>query len=644
MSPLDSQQRGATRAKEGPIMVNGGTGTGKTHVIVERIGALLRSGAAAGDITCLTVSEPGTDDVRSRLDSDIRCGPAAREIFVGTINQYANLFLRNGGGRTLGLAEDYSLWDRERALSVMELVWPNRSDLKLKRQEFRDALRWHWRNETRWPGDPKSSARKGYWLDVERAYAAEKNLQHALDEYDLVNLAIQVMERDPEVRTAWRSRRSRHLLVDGFEDFTPRQLQLLQLMVGPTRSLMVTRDPNQSVYGIEGADPDQIGFLRLEYRDMSSHRLQTNQQASENLSRMAVALNESESMDGLEQDGQRWDPVAMRNPRLVEIEGVLQDMDTHFLNLAQQLVGPGCAWEDMACLYRKEGIVRRMRTQLAHRDIPFKVLGAGGPERVGEARCLKNSLACVLNPWDLEAVRIAAAPGYRSKERILNAAAARTLHHLASQQGVHLIEAARSNLDSFVSGSPVFQDLSYLVQSWDDLTELLSTPRTSLHELCLRVQTLIRQAQPLNVVRAEEPAMARVWRLCEATPRLPNETPRQHLARFLDRLSPAFHAESSSAFGPGLSFGTFQAAKGLRWKTVFVLDVSDETTPGRVGRYSDTREEQRLFYAAVTRATQELYLYTLADSGRGNKVSRSRFLEPIIHLLDEHAFRDESEV
>ena len=57
--------------------------------------------------------------------------------------------------------------------------------------------------------------------------------------------------------------------------------------------------------------------------------------------------------------------------------------------------------------------------------------------------------------------------------------------------------------------------------------------------------------------------------------------------------------------------------------------------PGKVGDHSQRVErERRAFYTAVTRATQRLYLYSVADTGRGAAVRSTRFLDPITHLLD----------
>ena len=253
----------------------------------------------------------------------------------------------------------------------------------------------------------------------------------------------------------------------------------------------------------------------------------------------------------------------------------------------------------------------------------------------GDARCLTALLTCLLNPRDLSSFRIAAAPGYPNAPRRLSDGVCRRLRQLAEEQNLDLIQAAERNLAAFGTkmDDPVPRGLSWLVETRHALDQLLGDPEGSLHGLVELGLTLIRQAQPPGLSTVDEPELDRLSELCEATPRLARETPRQHLRRFLDLLSPALH-EGRSPGGGGLTLGTIHAAKGERWRIVHILDASDRTTTGRAGPHSDTRQAQRLFYTAITRATEQLCLYSPADIGGGDEDQPSRFLDPVRDQLD----------
>lgn len=630
--PLDPMERAAAGDAEGVVVILGGTGTGKTHTIVGRTAALLEAGARPGHIACLTARSGSAADLRLRLERHPRTRDHLDDMFTGTIHECANDLLRDAGAGVLGISPGYTIWDHRQAVEMVHFVWPEYHDSRVTMREVREALDWHWRNQDRSSLDRPLPPRERLWYDVADVYRVEKELQNGLDLEDLIVMAVQAMERDRGVRERWSSTRTRHLLVDQAEELTPRQLRLLELMVGPTRSLTVATDPNQCIH--QDAHTDLLQFMRLPWPEMRRHVLRMNQRSSRELWEMAVMLNDQPGHAGLWPDRQVCDGVEKGRPRLVEVRGALQDMYTRCLDDLQAQAALGTPWEDMAVLYRRNGAVRRMRAQLAHRDIPYTVLGGERAEKRGDATCVAAMLTCLANPRDLRAARIVAAPGYPNRDRILSPGASRLLRRMAWEQGVGLVEAAERNAAAFEEEDR--EHLAYLVQVRRDLEHLLRDPSCGLRDLLLRARAWVQRARPPGLPQVEDPDMDRLLRLCDATRRLGEESPRSHLRRFLDLRSPALHPDSAGPNqGRGVTFSTIHAAKGRRWRMVFVLDVSDESMPGGAGPHSSRIEwENRIFYTGVTRATEALYLYCVADTGRGNRSGPSRFLGPVLHLLE----------
>ena len=628
--PLDPMEQAAAEDEANVVLALGGSGTGRTHTLAARVAFLLRRGASPGSIVCLSLTEGGPADLRRRLRMHPEIGGQAGLIHVGTFHQYANDILRDGGASALGLPPCYTVWDQKRALETLELT------RRFRRRDLLAALRWHGLNQARWADSPEVPPRERRWREVVEFHTAEKNWQHALGLEDLLVGAIRVLELDEGIRSRWMPG---HLLVDGFEDITPVQFRLLEqltgsprLMTGPSRSLTVAADPNQSLTG----GPDRSYFteyLKLRFPGLGTHELRLNQQGSQELWRMATTLAGCDAMNGLTPDGQLSYGVPAGRPRLVEVEGTLTDLDGHCLGEVLRLAGEGVPLENVAILYRRGNVIRRLRTRLVHLDIPHRVLGEERPERAGDARCLGALLSCALNPRDLSSFRIAAAPGHPNAGRRLSGGVCRRLRHLAEERELNLIQAAGDNLAVFRKDAAVFQGLSWLVEAWHSLDELLGDPEGSLPGLVVLALDSIRQAQPAGLTPVEEPELERLWALCNALPRRAHETPRQRLRRFLDLLSPALHAGGLPENG-GLTLGAIQAAKGLRWPIVFILDVSDRTIPGGAGPHGDTRREQRLFHTAITRATRQLHLYSAADTGLAGGDRPSRFLDPVRDQLE----------
>lgn len=641
--PLEPIQRRAAEESAAAIVVEGGPGTGKTHTMVGRIDHLLGKGVSPDHITYLTFSSRCADDMRRRLEGYYGAGGQAQGIFLGTMHQYANHILRNGGANALRILADYTIWDLQHAVEQLRLIWPDCGQPKPEKGQLREALGWHGLNERRWSDDSKINPKAAPWLAVEQVYTAEKRRQGAVDPDDLINLAIR-FTRDNKDESNLSP--TRHLLIDEFQELTLRQLELLLHLIEGAGSLMVATDPNQCIHRTEGSRSSLTEDLALRFRSrLRRYKLKTNELGSWNLWQVATTVNSDTTIGGLQYDEQEpGDFNRGDKPRLVEVKGTRQDLYTRVLDDVLELVARGIAWEEIACLYRWKGEIDRLKSQLIHRDVPYTALGEDPRLRAGDTRCLVAMLTGVLNPWDLNAIRIAAAPGYPNRGRYLNDPACRDLRRLAGEQNITLIQAAARRVQELDQNSQDFRALSHLTRCWFALDRLLTSPGISLHDLCLEALKLIRGAQPPGVPPAQEPEIERVLTLCAETPRLRGEAPRQHLARFLDLLSPALYADRWSSgpaatvpAGHGMTVSTIHGSKGKQWKYVFVLDASDQAMPGDVGsRGERVEEEHRIFYVAATRATAGLSFYYLADGGTGKASRQSRFLAPLEPLLEQH--------
>ena len=144
--PLDPMQRPAVEAAEGVSLVTGGTGTGKTHVMVARVAYWLNEGVDPGHITCLAARGEAAADLRYRLGCHPRTWGHLDDIFVGTIHEYANVFLRRAGAAVLRRSPEYTIWDRRRAVEAVRIAWSDHYETGLRKRETEEALDWYWRN------------------------------------------------------------------------------------------------------------------------------------------------------------------------------------------------------------------------------------------------------------------------------------------------------------------------------------------------------------------------------------------------------------------------------------------------------------------------------------------------------------------
>ena len=117
--PIDPLQRAAAEAEEGPSLLIGGAGTGKTHTMIARVAMLLKGGASAHTITCLTFSGRGADEMRRQMETIPLTAAHASAIFIGTIHNYASFYIRRVGHAVLGISPHFTIWDRNQAEEVI---------------------------------------------------------------------------------------------------------------------------------------------------------------------------------------------------------------------------------------------------------------------------------------------------------------------------------------------------------------------------------------------------------------------------------------------------------------------------------------------------------------------------------------------
>lgn len=647
--PLDPLQRQAAHSPEGPIIIIGGPGTGKTRTLVSRVKYLLDSGATPYTLTLLTytsrTAEQGREQMAQVTDE--------QNIFIGTIHQYSSYFLRQAGAAALGRSPHYTIWDQIQATETIQDLISNpeaEAEGGMTPAEIGDMLQWHGLNQSLLPEDALRP-RKEHWPRVMALYEAEKLKQNTLDIDDLTPLAIQAMQADPALRATWSRIRTRHLLVDEFQDLTPRQYQLLQLLTGPTRSITIATDPNQSIYGWRGADIRLFEQFQLDYPKSQKYLLRINHRSTATLADSTVQLTEDEAMTGLQYTFQ--DPIRPPGdkPVLAVVDGTAKQADKWVINQAQQLNRQGVDWAEMAFIYRRNAVSRRLSTQLEWARVPFHILGDTRKPEDTDAYAIRCLLAFLLNPQDTTALAKAAVYYKGDKIQRIHRSALKDLRQAADRDGIDLLTAAEQCLPTLRRNSPAQVSLNFIVTACPKLAAVLDDPEQSLYQLCIEAQYLLHdQKRAVGPLPRPEPEMSKLLILSEATGPRAGEDSRQTLSRFLEMLNTAPYPDHRSeenddptAQQTALTLSSIHAAKGIQWRYVWLLDASDHILPGNIPEdnpayRSRLEEEQRIFYVASSRAADRMTYVSPTKAERDTQGVPSRFIEalgPVDNLLIE---------
>ena len=254
---LDRAQLEAVSAPEPHVLVVGGPGTGKSFVLHARAAVMPTKGVPPQSIFYVTPNGARAFDLQNgafaeelgRLTGSVS-REAAQSVRILSVLRLAHRY----GAAILGMSADYAIWGpQESEAALRELLNAGTYQSRISDEDLPDIVRWHRRRRSSLP-ETDFQGIPALWPEIIALYEQEKRRRNVLDEEDLVPLAIRSMEGRPDVLRAWRRQVVPRLLVDDFQNLTPVEYRLLQLLAGPDGSFAAAGDPNQSVGAWRGAE------------------------------------------------------------------------------------------------------------------------------------------------------------------------------------------------------------------------------------------------------------------------------------------------------------------------------------------------------------------------------------------------------
>ena len=639
---LDPNQRAAAEKKEGPGIIIGGPGSGKTQALLGRIAWLLKQGAPPATITYVTFTARNAEQMRRAIDEATESDGSARQVFIGTFHHYASTYLRVAGAVRVGRHGDYTVWDRDDTHSVLDqILKEQREDFGVEPVDIKKAIDWHSLNRARHKNDPLDP-RQPEWAELIRRYEDQKLAQNAMDFDDLIPLAAAALAEDHTTRTTWSRIRSRHLLIDEFQDMTQSQFALMQQMVGPTRSLTVATDPNQSIYSWRGADRRLLEYFMQEYGMPPVQMLTINHRATSTLVEMAADLVGNPNTSGLENHPQTPVRPAGKPPATIEVKG---NFDTIAAELTDMIIRKTSeeeiAYEDMAVIFRQKRSVEALRVLLARYHVPYHLLGEKKKDSTAAMRII-NLMAFTLNPFDANAFQKASDPLGKPNRATINERETKRIVAEANENEESILDAARQYLPRLNRQARNGEALEFIIRTADRLRKMLSNDETFLPDV---VATTIRQMAVQTEEKLDEglnPATTEILAQARAHQRRTDETLAGQLTRYLEEIKASTHpdlmdtaTQEPEEMNRGVSIGSIYQAKGLQWRVVWFIDACKQHIPGNAGP-DRIGEEERLFYVAATRAQDQLYLCTASGMSKDPEATITPFIDYIAnHLVRE---------
>ncbi len=594
----DSQQRAATHGP-GPLLVLAGAGTGKTRTLVARAAWLKAQGMTASRILLLTFTRRAADDMLARAAPQ---GAGADErICGGTFHAVAHQIIR-AHAESFSLPPEFSVIDQADVADLLDVLREDHDLVGARRRAPRAAVcadiytrcvNTHTavteivRNSFPWCEDFTEQL-----AGLFRGYVAHKRRHGLVDFDDLLLLwraALADVSAGPALRGLFDA-----VLVDEYQDVNAVQADIVRLLRPDGLGLTCVGDDAQAVYGFRGADPVHLRELSATFADLDVVRLDRNYRSKEAVLRLANAVRPQ--ADGLE-----LMLTAVRGAGAVPLLVRCHDEATQAREICVRVLEAheaGRELREQAVLVRAAQHSAVLEIELSVRGIPFVKYGG---LRFTEAAHVKDFLAAarvLANPADdiawFRLLRLHEGIGPAHARRIIEALNPADPAPLGRWQDA--VGAApprwRPALAATVAGLTAAAALDKTGEKAAAILATLDDP--------------LRARYPDAGVR-----IADLERLVDAAASRPS----LHEALVELALDPP--VSSSDLAGPPrldedfVIISTVHSAKGLEWPVVHLPHLVDGAVPSDMSLATPAglAEERRLFYVAVTRARDELFLY-----------------------------------
>jgi DNA helicase-2/ATP-dependent DNA helicase PcrA len=416
LSNLNSEQRAAVEATEGPLLILAGAGSGKTRVITSRIAWLIREkGIAPDSILAVTFTNKAAKEMGERVDRLLDHSTLAKPLLC-TFHSFCVRILRrdiealrvNGEG----LTRSFAIYDENDQQAIVKQIM-RRMGLDTKQFTPRTVL-----GRISWAKSHMVDPQEYYLASkdpnseriahIYQSYKAELRKCNALDFDDLLLEAVRLLKVSAEVRERYQ-RKYRYLLIDEYQDTNRPQYELMKLLAGEHQNVCAVGDEDQSIYSWRGADIRNILEFEKDFPHARIVRLEQNYRSTQVILEAAgavVANNLKRKGKKLWTDRQGGSLIGFYEAPDGENEALfIADRIQTFLRQADapEAQGPGKA--QCAVLYRTNAQSRLVEEALRRYNISYTMVGGFSFYERAEIKDLLCYLRLIRNPHDSMALQ-----------------------------------------------------------------------------------------------------------------------------------------------------------------------------------------------------------------------------------------------
>jgi len=613
---LNREQKKAAGFTSGIAAVIAVPGSGKTLVMMERIGNLVKiHNVQPETIIGLTFNRNAAEQMRQRLVPVL--GELAQRVTLSTIHSWCHYLLRTEGKvfEIISGKEQISLirnlMKRKRLdLSVgtilreISLAKNNLIDV----EEFRALY-----------GSDKTMSRVA---GIYESYEKEKAKKYLLDFDDLLLETYFLLSGHESIREKYTGR-YHHILIDEFQDTNPVQLEIIKLIIDANhnndKSYWIAGDDWQSIYSFAGASINNILNFQSTFSSSRLFILNINYRSTPQILKACqnlISHNVRKIEKTLKTENQDGDNVIVLESSSEEGEAL------SIINEIRDLVdNRGYSYKDIAILYRANFQSRVIEETLAQMKIPYYIENGLNFYQRSEVRYILDYLRLILNP-DSDEGDEALRSILNVPNRYISRKFLQELAEFSDKTNVHLYEGLKS--------MPV--DLPYVRKNVKDFIRFISpladyASNLEPSEVIAMIRTELDYDRFVTDEDIPAPDDVKIQNLNQLQLSAARYSGIRSFLEYTDSFS-----EQMSNDREGVALMTIHKAKGLEFPAVFVIGLVEGITPTKKG---DLEEERRIVFVAISRAMRILYI-SYSHTYMGQAAKKSLFIDEIMGT-DKHS-------
>jgi len=611
---LNKKQLEIVKNADGQCLVLAGAGSGKTRVLVYRVCYLLEKGVLPSRILLLTFTNKAAKEMLERVEKILRFYP--KGLIGGTFHHVANLLLRIYG-KEININPDFTILDEEDSISIIKEIiekmgkkeqFPHPS--KIKEFISLSINTCEKLNETITNFFPEYSF---LISDVEKVYKEYQRVKKNLNQFDYDDLLVHWLKLMRNETTGEKiSSRFEFILVDEYHDTNKLQAKILYLLSMKHKNIMVVGDDAQSIYSFRGATIENIIEFPKIYPETKVFYLDINYRSTPEILKFAnnvISHNKIQFPKNL---------VSIRKSGVKPVIVKCRNMKDEAIFVSQRiskLLEKGIDLSEIGVLFRSRYQAAELEIELSKLKIPYIIRGG---LRFFEQAHIKDIVAyfrVMTNFKDILSWRrilnIAEGIGEKGMERIIDL--------ITKSQNIEELKDKMPEIRLIKRGKSGFEKQIKIIEELKKLTipegiEFILNSAGYTRYLMKKYKDDIERIEDIKSLKEIASLYSNVS----------------------DFLSEASLQEYSKGERPNIKnaivLSTIHQAKGLEWRIVFIIGVCDNHFPHPYSKKDpiSLEEERRVFYVAITRAKEDLYItYYSYDFYRYTPLKKSLFIEEI---------------